>query len=78
MLKLTYTWKSDKFKTVTVIGDAAGIRDLYWQLTNNYCSKDGTAIGSVKVTNLDGYDCTDVLLREPYTYSTNLSENLSG
>jgi len=56
MLKLTY---NDKFRTNTVLGDSEGIRDLYWQLTHNYTPKDGTEIGNITVTTLDGYDCTN-------------------
>jgi hypothetical protein len=54
MLKLTYNRAGDKFRTVTVLGDYEGIRDLFWQLTHNYNSADGTAIGEIVVTNLDG------------------------
>lgn len=73
MLKLTYARKSDRFQTVTVIGDAAGIRDLYWQLTHNYKAQDGTAIGSIEVFNLDGVNCTKDILSDPHGYSSRLS-----
>jgi hypothetical protein len=76
MLKLTYARENDKFKTVTVIGDSHGIRDLYWQLTRNYQSTDGTKIGSIHVTNLDGIDCTESVLSRPHAYSTYLSLNI--
>lgn len=73
MLKLTYTRKNDKYQSVTVLGDAMGIRDLYWQLTHNYFAQDGTAIGNIKVTNLDGHDCTDTVTVHPYVNATQLS-----
>lgn len=44
ILKLTYHRQNDPFQTVTVLGDAEGIRDLYWQLTHNYLPQDETAI----------------------------------
>lgn len=73
MLKLTYTRLSDRFQTVTVLGDANGIRDLYWQLTHNYVAKDGSAFGTIKVTNLDGVDCTDLLFTASYLMATALN-----
>lgn len=76
MLKLTYTKARDRFSTVTVMGDSRGIRDLYWQLTKNYLAHDGTAIGSVRVTNLDGVDCTATILFNPFGDATQLSGNL--
>jgi hypothetical protein len=54
MLKLTYNRKHDRFQTVTVLGDYDGIRDLYWQLTHNYKAVDGTEIGSIVISDLDG------------------------
>ena len=72
MLKLTYTRKSDQYQTVTVLGHPDGIRDLYWQLTRNYQCQDGTEIGTVKVTNLDGYDCTDHVLSHPFNDATSI------
>jgi hypothetical protein len=73
VLKLTYTRKRDKFQTVTVLGDAAGIRDLYWQLTHNYKAQDGTEIGEIKVTNLEGLDCTRVFFQHPHGVDSQLS-----
>jgi hypothetical protein len=74
MLKLTYTYKNDKSNTVTLLGDAEGIRDLYWQLTKNYKAADGTEIGAIKVTDLDGFEIEKHLIMiEPHTYSTTLS-----
>jgi hypothetical protein len=77
MLKLTYNRSSDKFAEVTVLGSPEGIRDLYWQLTHNYSEHtDGTGIGNVKVTNLDGTDVTDSFISEPHQYGTRLDKNL--
>ena len=73
MLKLTYSRKSDKFQTVTVIGDAEGIRDLFWQLTHNYKPVDGTEIGSIKITNLDGDECTREVMPRPHEFATRMS-----
>jgi len=73
MLKLTYTRKSDQFQTVTVLGDAEGIRDLYWQLTHNYKAQDGTEIGSIDVFDLDGVKCTAEVLTNPFGVETRLS-----
>ena len=73
MLKLTYTRKSDEFQTVTVLGDAEGIRDLYWQLTHNYKAQDGTAIGAIRVTDLEGRDCIAEIMTRPHSVATRLS-----
>ena len=74
MLKLTYNRKRDKFQTVTVLGDPVGIRDLYWQLTHNYKAQDGTKIGSIKISNLDGVDCTESIMTNPFGYCTDLCD----
>lgn len=79
MLKLTWNYKNDEFKTRTVIGDVLTIWELWWQLTRNYTCDNGTAIGSVIVTNLesnkpipmDKMSYTDVMCGE----STALSKN---
>lgn len=73
MLKLTYAREKDRFQTVTVMGDAAGIRDLYWQLTHNYKAQDGTKIGNIKVSDLDGVDCTANVLTDPHGHASRLS-----
>ncbi len=73
MLKLTYTRASDRFQEVTLLGDAEGIRDLYWQLTHNYKAQDGTAIGSIKVSDLNGIDCTATVMTNPHGYAARLS-----
>lgn len=71
MLKLTYHIGSHNF--VTVLGSPMGIQNLYWQLTHNYEAQDGYKITKVAVTNLDGIDCTNEVIHNPHTYSTNLS-----
>jgi hypothetical protein len=70
LLKLTYSLARDKFQTVTLIGDPDGIRNLYWQLTRNHSSQDGTAIGEIKVTDLDGIDCTREVFSNPHGNAT--------
>lgn len=62
MLKLSYSRKSDPYQTVTVLGDYDGIRDLYWQLTHNYKAQDGTEIGFITVSDLDGREQNNVML----------------
>lgn len=77
MLKLEYSRKLDKFQTVTVIGSPAGIWDLYWQLTHNYSdTPDGTGIGRIKVTNLDGGEVQNRALANYFSCSTELDKNL--
>ena len=73
MLKLVYSRKNDVHQTVTVLGDALGIRDLYWQLTHNYKAQDGTEIGAISVFDLDGVDCTATFRVDPHAVSTRLS-----
>jgi len=76
MLKLTYTRESDEFSTVTVLGDAAGIRDLFWQLTHYYRAVDGMAIGRIMVTTLDGLDITTSVFKDAVTLATRLSTSI--
>lgn len=75
MLKLTYSRRTDDHATVTVLGDAAGIRDLYWQLTANYKERpDGAGIGKITITNLEGTVLTPhTVMTTPFIYDTNLS-----
>ena len=54
MIKLTYARKNDFNVRVTVLGDAKGIYDLYWQLTHNYKAIDGTEICGLTISNLNG------------------------
>lgn len=77
MLKLEYRRIRDKYQTVTVLGSPKGIADLYWQLTHNYSyMPDGTGIGNIKITNLDGADVTSGIMQKHYEYSTQLDNNL--
>ena len=73
MLRLIYSRKKDRFQDVSVLGDAAGIRDLFWQLTHNYTANDGTEIGTIRVVNLDGVDCTSSIMTTPHADATSLS-----
>jgi hypothetical protein len=78
MLKLTYCRKSDKYQTVTLLGDVYGIRDLFWQLTHNYRAVDGTEIGDIVISNLEGTVISHQdLMSIPFVYSTYLSSNMS-
>ena len=79
MLKLTYTRASDKHAEVSVLGSPEGIRDLHWQLTHNYSKEiDGTGIGTIKVSDLEGNSVTDEYIQEPYTFCSRLDKNLEG
>jgi hypothetical protein len=73
ILRLTYSRKSDRFQSVSVIGDARGIRDLYWQLTHNYKAQDGTEIGSIEVFDLDGINKTKEVMSNPFGAASHLS-----
>ena len=73
MLRLVYTRKKDRFQEVSVLGCPIGIRDLFWQLTHNYKAQDGTEIGSIKIYNLSGIDCTEGFMRNPHKNATHLS-----
>jgi len=78
MLKLEYARSSDKFQTVTVLGSPRGVADLYWQLKYNHSgSPDGTGVGSVTVTNLDGVDVTDNVMQAHYEHDSRLDKNLA-
>ena len=61
-----------------VIGDANGIRTLYWLLMSHKSIIDSAEhkIREVTVANLEGYKLThDEILRETHSYSIQLSEN---
>ena len=73
MLRLTYTRKQDKYQKVSLLGDAEGIRDLYWQLTHNYKALDGTAIGRIQIFDLEGQECTASIMTRPHAVSMPLS-----
>jgi hypothetical protein len=51
MIRLTYSKASDEFATVTVIGNEAGIFDLWKRLKNSPTDE----IQNVRLTNLDGH-----------------------
>jgi C-terminal processing protease CtpA/Prc len=70
LIRLTYTRQKDPTQFVTVLGEPAAIRDLYWQLTQNYSAIDGTAIGKVTVTDMNGKDCTDKIMHSPFSIPT--------
>lgn len=73
MLQLRYSMERDIYTYVTVLGDADGIRNLYWQLTKNYKCQDGTGIANICVLNLDGLDITESVMARPYSADTALS-----
>lgn len=66
-IKLVWKRKSDKFQGGMVIGDPKSIQDLYWQLTHNYKAVDGTEIGEIIVSNLDGCTITNIM-SNPFEY----------
>lgn len=66
-IKLEWKRKSNIFQGGVVIGDPESIRDLYWQLTHNYKAVDGTEIGEIIVSNLDGYPMSNIM-GDPYEY----------
>jgi hypothetical protein len=71
MLRLV--WKHDRDNGLhgSVIGDPESIRDLYWQLTQNYSCEDGTKIGSVYVSTLTGQTLTSKeVMQTPYEYAS--------
>ena len=75
MLKLTYSYKSDKHQKVTVLGDPEGILDLLWQLTHNYEGRDGCAIGDIVISNLDGMILDKKeFMSGPYAWNSSLSK----
>ena len=79
ILKLTYTRASDKHAEVSVLGSPEGIRDLHWQLTHNYSKEtDGTGIGTIKVSDLEGVDVTEDYVSQPYQCMARLDKNLEG
>ena len=68
MLQLRYSMERDIYTYVIVLGDADGIRNLYWQLTKN-----GTGIANICVLNLNGLDITESVMANPYSDDTALS-----
>ena len=56
MLKLTYSHPNDEFQTITVLGDARGIFDLWFRLSQATPEYKSHGVGKIKVRNLDGYE----------------------
>ena len=54
MLKLTYTRPNDEFQTVTVLGDARGIFDLWFRLTNANPQYPSHGVGKITIHDLHG------------------------
>ena len=65
LIRLSYTRAKDPLQVVTVLGEPLAIRDLYWQLTKNYRANDGTAIGQVRIADMNGKDCTSLIMTQP-------------
>lgn len=65
MLQLRYSRARAPHEYVTLMGEPEAISDLYWQLTRNHHATDGTAIGEVRVFNLQGEDVTATVLSSP-------------
>lgn len=77
LLRLTYNRANDGFEQYSFISDPYAIWDLWWQLTRNYQCSDGTKIGDVVVTNLDGHvlDMNNISRAQTFAYATNLYDN---
>lgn len=56
MIQLRYSLPHDKYQTVTVLGDAKGIWDLWWRLTNVAKDNKQSAVTDIKITNLNGIE----------------------
>jgi hypothetical protein len=54
MLKLTYSAPDDKYQTVTVLGDARGLWDLWYRLTRANPGNPNDQAANVKITTLAG------------------------
>lgn len=61
MLKLTYSLPHDKFQTVTILGDAKGLCDLYWRLTNANPKNENDAASNIKIHTLSGIELNPCL-----------------
>ena len=57
-----------------MLGSELGIRDLFYQLTEACACKN---IRRVKVSDLDGNDCTDEFIVFPFDYGTDLDKNVT-
>jgi hypothetical protein len=56
MLTLTYSLPNDKFQTVTVLGDAKGIWDLWWRLSQSRPENSGDAASNITIRNMAGLE----------------------
>lgn len=56
MLKLTYSLAYDKFQTITVLGDAKGLWDLWYKLSHAKQDNINDVATDIKISTLDG--CT--------------------
>jgi hypothetical protein len=56
MLKLTYSLPSDKYQTVTVLGDGRGLWDLWWRLTHANPENTNDQATSITITTLAGLE----------------------
>lgn len=54
MLKLTYSCPHDPYSTVTVLGDAKGLWDLWWRLTRASPGNPQDKAEDVRVETLCG------------------------
>jgi hypothetical protein len=56
MLRLSYSLPDDDFRTVAVLGDAQGLWDLWWRLTNASPENPRNRATKIKVTTLCGLE----------------------
>lgn len=54
MLKLTYHLPNDVYQTVTVLGDAAGLWDLWFRLTEAHPNNANAEAAGIQITTLGG------------------------
>jgi hypothetical protein len=74
MLKLTYSLPNDKFRTVTVLGDAEGLFDLWFRLMQARPEHDSHAAANLRITTLSGVEVNPSQgIRELFVYDEPLS-----
>ena len=74
MLKLTYSLPNDKFRTVTVLGDAEGLFDLRFRLMQARPEYDSHAAANIKITTITGIEVEVTKgIQEMYAYDEPLS-----
>jgi hypothetical protein len=56
MFKLTYSLPNDEYQTVTVLGDAQGLWDLWWRLSRANPENPNDVAANLKITSLSGAD----------------------